>query len=252
MPFFPMLTGLPEGKVNYAASDNSSASDRLRPPASVQAKNRRKRYLDQHPEYFSADLEMAGVCPIDFFLYSLLLFVTAELASSCVHIRNCRGRYLLIFCDGKDPLLYDRLIRRFQTPNEREAEGRAKGFSGILQADLLRSEAKMDALAHPDPNAMLSYKRGPDGEIIAEDEDDIPATREEGQERWRWEMEMRFLKGADYEFDYAAVDDNDDYDDWNEAQEQYFDEEEPEWIFDNGQEENRQKQLTGETGIQDY
>lgn len=36
------------------------ASNQLKPPVSVQAKNRRKRYLDQHPEYFSADLEMAG------------------------------------------------------------------------------------------------------------------------------------------------------------------------------------------------
>lgn len=27
---------------------------------SVLVKNRRKRYLDMHPEYFSADLELAG------------------------------------------------------------------------------------------------------------------------------------------------------------------------------------------------
>ncbi|OKL63950.1 hypothetical protein UA08_00674 [Talaromyces atroroseus] len=185
-------------------SSTGDVTERLKPPASVQAKNRRKRYLDQHPEYFSADLEMA------------------------------------------DPLLYDRLIRRFQTPAEREAEGRAKGFSGILQTDLLRSEAKIDALAHPDPNAMLSYKRGPNGEIIAEDKDDIPATKEEGQKRWQWEMEMRFLKGADYDFDYSAVDENDEYDDWNEEQERYFDEEEPEWILED------QCKLAGETGIQDY
>jgi hypothetical protein len=152
-----------------------------------------------------------------------------------------------------DPLLYDRLIRRFQTPAEREAEGRTKGFSGILQADLLRSEAKMDALAHPDPNAMLSYRRGPNGEIVAEDKDDIPANKEEGEQRWRWEMEMRFLKGADYDFDYETVDENDDYDDWNEEQERYFDEEEPEWILDKEQEGDVQKEkLTGETGIQDF
>lgn len=29
-------------------------------PLSVVVKNRRKRYLDMHPEYFSADLELAG------------------------------------------------------------------------------------------------------------------------------------------------------------------------------------------------
>jgi hypothetical protein len=152
-----------------------------------------------------------------------------------------------------DPLLYDRLIRRFQTPAERETEGRAKGFSGVLQTDILRSEAKIDALAHPDPNAMLSYRRGPDGEIIAEDKEDIPADKEEGEKRWRWEMEMRFLKGADYDFDYKTVDDNDDYDDWNEAQDRYFDDEEPEWVVDRDHlDDDTKTRLQGETGIQDF
>ncbi|KAL1971034.1 hypothetical protein VTN77DRAFT_2868 [Rasamsonia byssochlamydoides] len=213
MPHFPMNTGIPttQGSKDAAASEKKSTTHELKPPASIQVKNRRKRYLEKHPEYFSADLEMA------------------------------------------DPLLYDRLIRRFQTPAEREAEGRAKGFSGILHADLMRSEAKMEALANPDPNAMLSYRRGPDGEIIAEDKDDIPATKEEGEKRWRWEMEMRFLKGADYDFDYKTVDENDEYDDWNEEQERYFDEEEPEWIVEEGHEgEDPKSRLKGETGIQDY
>ncbi|CRG87646.1 hypothetical protein PISL3812_04666 [Talaromyces islandicus] len=193
------------------SASSPPTSSRLKPPASVQVKNRRKRFLDQHPEYFSADLEMA------------------------------------------DPLLYDRLIRRFQTPAERESEGRAKGFSGILQADLLRSEAKMDALAHPDPNAMLSYRQGPNGEIVAEDKEDIPANKEEGEKRWRWEMEMRFLKGADYDFDYEKVDQNEEYDDWNEAQERYFDEEEPEWIIcEDRDNKDSAEHLTGETGIQDF
>ncbi|BDD59541.1 hypothetical protein MPDQ_001055 [Monascus purpureus] len=175
---------------------------------SVLVKNRRKRYLDMHPEYFSADLELA------------------------------------------DPLSYDRLIRRFQTPAERESEGRAKGFSGILQADLARSEAKLDALANPDPNAMFSYSRGPNGEILAEDRDEIPANKEEGEKRWRWEMEMRFLHGFDTDFDYRAVDENDEYDDWNEEQERYFEDEEPEWILEG--EGDIQSRLQGETGIQDF
>lgn len=231
MPFFPMATGLSQQDANDAAS---SASNQLKPPVSVQAKNRRKRYLDQHPEYFSADLEMAGL--------SILVAIQAVLYP-CVD---------LLTCATTDPLLYDRLIRRFQTPAERETEGRIKGFSGILQADLLRSEAKMDALAHPDPNAMLSYRRGPNGEIVAEDKDDIPANKEEGEQRWRWEMEMRFLKGADYDFDYETVDNNDEYDDWNEEQERYFDEEEPEWIFDKEEGNIQKEKLTGETGIQDF
>lgn len=49
MPHFPMDTGFQSSK---------DASDEKHP--SVQVKNRRKRYLDQHPEYFSAELELAG------------------------------------------------------------------------------------------------------------------------------------------------------------------------------------------------
>jgi len=100
---------------------------------------------------------------------------------------------------------------------------------------------------------MLSYRRAPNGEIVAEDRDDIPTTKEEGEKRWRWEMEMRFLKGADYNFDYKTVDENDEYDDWNEEQERYFDEEEPEWIIEDDEDGGDIKQkLQGETGIQDF
>ncbi|KAJ5104900.1 hypothetical protein NUU61_002247 [Penicillium alfredii] len=199
MPHFPMNTGF---------SSKDSSSDQQQP--SVQAKNRRKRYLDLHPEYFSAELELA------------------------------------------DPLLYDRLIRRFQTPQEREAQGRAQGFSGILQADMQRSEAKMDALLHPDPNAMLSYTRGPNGEILAEDRDEIPVSKEEGEKLWRWEMGLRFMRGLDPDFDYTAVDENDEYDDWTEHQDRYFEDEEPEWVVGDARGNEAQAVLQGETGVQDF
>ncbi|KAF7588725.1 hypothetical protein BBP40_005286 [Aspergillus hancockii] len=203
-----MGTGIQLGGVPGATT--STNSDAIPRSPATQVRNRRKCYLDTHPEYFSADLELA------------------------------------------DPLLYDRLIRRFQTPAEREAEGRAKGFSGVLQADLLRSEAKFDALSHPDPHAMLSYSRGPNGEILAEDKDEIPTSKEEGEKLWRWEMTLRFLRGEDSDFDYTAVDENDDYDDWNEEQERYFDDEEPEWMVEGENGGDVQSQLQGETGVQDY
>ncbi|PKY06668.1 hypothetical protein P168DRAFT_316657 [Aspergillus campestris IBT 28561] len=206
MPRFPMGTGVDaeaDGPSKQAESEKTSL------PVVTKVKNRRKRYLDLHPEYFSADLELA------------------------------------------DPLLYDRLIRRFQTPAEREAEGRAKGFSGVLQADLCRSEAKFDALAHPDPHATMSYTRGPHGEILAEDRDEIPGSKEEGEKAWRWEMTMRFLRGEDDDFDYTAVDENDEYDDWSDVQDQYFDDEEPEWAVEGGEADVRSR-LQGETGIQDF
>ncbi|KAJ5280140.1 hypothetical protein N7478_005512 [Penicillium angulare] len=200
MPHFPMNTGF---ELNEDTPSNAKNSF-------IQIKNRRKRYLDLHPEYFSAELELA------------------------------------------DPLLYDRLIRRFQTTQEREAQGREKGFSGVLQADLLRSEAKMDALAHPDPSAMMSYTRGPNGEILAEDRDDIPASKEEGEKQWQWEMGLRFMRGDDPDFDYATVDTNEDYDDLSEQQDEYFEDEEPEWEVDGLRGEDARAQLQGETGIQDF
>lgn len=54
MPFFPMGTGI------QAEKDTSTTSGTMPISPATQVKNRRKRYLDTHPEYFSADLELAG------------------------------------------------------------------------------------------------------------------------------------------------------------------------------------------------
>jgi hypothetical protein len=175
------------------------------------AKNRRKRYLEVHPEYFlDSSLELA------------------------------------------DPLLYDRLIRRFQTAAEREAEGRRKGFSGQMATDLWRAEAKKDALSQPNPNSLFVYDRGPQGQIIEEDKDDIPMTKEEGYTWWVDEMTQRFLRGGDDDFEYAKVDSNTKYDDpeqERDAQDNWFESMESDFDSDG---EGKEKVLTGETGIQDY
>lgn len=39
----------------------SAVDGSLPVPESIRIKNRRKRYLDLHPEYFGSDLELAGV-----------------------------------------------------------------------------------------------------------------------------------------------------------------------------------------------
>ncbi|KAJ9666271.1 hypothetical protein H2201_003705 [Coniosporium apollinis] len=209
MPYFPVQTtptadptSSPSGSTPDLQTADAARAHRIR------IKNRRKRYLDTHPSYFSPALELA------------------------------------------DPLLYDRLVRRFQTPAEREAEGRKKGYSGVLEADLLRSEAKIEALARPDPDAMTSYRRGPNGEILAEEKEDVPLTKEEGWERWKWEMEQRFLGGRDEDFEYRAVDESEEWDDKREEErekeEEYFGEEEPGWMLEDG------RKVTGETGVQDF
>lgn len=99
---------------------------------------------------------------------------------------------------------------------------------------------------------MFSYSRGPNGEILAEDKDEIPTSKEEGEKTWQWEMTLRFIRGEDRDFDYTTVDENDDYDDWNEEQERYFDEEEPEWIVEGTSGDDVRSRLQGETGIQDF
>ncbi|KAI9871601.1 MAG: hypothetical protein M1830_002703 [Pleopsidium flavum] len=181
----------------------------------IRIKNRRKRYLDIHPEYFSPSLELGA------------------------------------------PLLYDRMIRRFQSPTEREAEGRSKGYSGILEADLWRSEAKMEALGNPNTSATFTYKRGPDGEILAEEEDDVPLDKEDGRRTWRKAMEVRFLKGEDGDFEYKSVDESEEYDDRGveerEEEDRYFAEEEPQWVLDGNERSGGGKsKIKGETGIQDF
>ncbi|KAI0975692.1 coiled-coil domain-containing protein-domain-containing protein [Xylaria arbuscula] len=57
-----------------------------------------------------------------------------------------------------DPSLYDALIRRFQSPEEREQEGRAKGFGRVLEVDLLRGEARLSKLAS-------DTRHGPDDQV---------------------------------------------------------------------------------------
>lgn len=143
------------------------------------------------------------------------------------------------------------MIRRFQTTAEREAAGKKAGWSGVMEADLMRSEAKMAALEHPDPNSPLVYRRDASGAITAveQDEEDRPKNKQEGIDKWKYVMEQRFLRGEVGDFEYELVDGNDMYDDWDEetrrVQDEYFDKEAEQFVGDS---EHR----VGETGVQDY
>ncbi|KAL8818199.1 MAG: hypothetical protein Q9191_007993 [Dirinaria sp. TL-2023a] len=180
--------------------------------ARLRIKNRRKRYLDLHPDYFaSPSLELAGL--------------------------PCAQQCLL-------------------QVQEREAEGRKKGYSGTLEADLWRSEAKVQALANPSDASLMTYRRGEGGEIIAEEKDEIPQDKEEGLQRWRKQMELMFLRGEDPDFNYPNVDDSEEFDDRGiedrEAEEDWFDREEPQWTISDCESSTPAHALTGETGVQDF
>ncbi|KAG0128992.1 coiled-coil domain-containing protein-domain-containing protein [Tuber indicum] len=137
-----------------------------------------------------------------------------------------------------DPLLYDRLIRHYQTPSEREAEGRSKGWSGILEADITRSEAKVEALRENPQETLESRAETNQGQTVS--------SKEEAEQVWRETMTLRFLEGRDEEADYATIDGNEEYDDYKQierdAQDAYFDAESP----------SVEGSTFGDTGIQDF
>ena len=107
-----------------------------------------------------------------------------------------------------------------------------------------------DEGAASQPAEDLAYVPGPDGQVLPEDEDEVPKNKEEGMERWREAMTLRFLKGRDTDFSYKEVDENDEWDviEREDAEEHWFDEEEPEWADDSPDD----KEKRGETGVQDF
>lgn len=177
----------------------------------------------------------------------------------------------------EDPLLHDCLVRRFQEPSERAADVAKKGYAGVLEADLWRSEAKMEALrrdsaAKPARGAALPGS-GMDeedetgtrstsdrnGRIYDDDIYEAPANKEEGLRMWREEMEMRFLAGLDEDFEYDIVDagqEDEGSEEEREEEEKWFNEEEESWLeAGDGGEENEnglRPALKGETGVQDF
>jgi hypothetical protein len=132
------------------------------------------------------------------------------------------------------------LIRHYQTPSEREAEGRNKGWSGILEADISRSEAKIEALRDNPQSTLESRAETSQGQTVR--------TKEEAEQVWRETMTLRFLEGRDEEVDYATIDENEEYDNCRQierdAEDAYFDAESPS-VGD-------ATSLSGDTGIQDF
>jgi hypothetical protein len=168
-----------------------------------------------------------------------------------------------------DPLLYDRCIRHFQSAAEREREGKSKGYSGVLEADLWRGEARLDALARQHPDGIRDPAEGIstaertgeatviDGEVVSSrrwdgvdaegtDEEEVKS-KEQGEKLWQAVMRRRFLAGQDGDFDYGPVDANEalDVTEERERADAWFEDEEPAWTEGEGGRE-------GETGVQDF
>jgi len=155
-----------------------------------------------------------------------------------------------------DPLLYDTLIRRFQSPAEREAEGKKKGYARVLEGSLMRGEERLAKMAgsygeqpveqraingggqRAAPSAAADRGAQPEQRPLAfpggmgdEDISQVPWSKEDGKSRWVTFLRDRFVHGGDDEFDYALVDKNEDLDvlERKDREDQWFDDEDPRW-----------------------
>lgn len=140
-----------------------------------------------------------------------------------------------------------------------------------MEADLWRGEARVEAVRkvgsinvdrHTDTKSAESSakdgddKHGDEEEYQKEEgsdtdaDADAPTSKEEGLERWMYEMTMRFLHGLDEDFEYKVVDENEELDEVRirEEQERWFEDEEPRWSGA----ESSDAIVAGETGIQDF
>ncbi|KAK9372616.1 coiled-coil domain-containing protein-domain-containing protein [Lipomyces chichibuensis] len=158
-----------------------------------------------------------------------------------------------------NPLLHDRLIRQFQTVEERQTEGETQGWAGRMYEDLMRAERRLE---------MESVKRAEEsrrqdqGESAVEEvEEEGVESREEGERQWQYLMTLRFLEGLDTDFNYDDVDFDEQWDDLaqlaRDREDEYFDDEEPTWYEADGNGHSMHEQssghvLKGQTGIQDF
>lgn len=155
-----------------------------------------------------------------------------------------------------DPVLYERLVKRFQTPAEREAEAKAKGYGRTLEADLVRGETNLSNLSQSSEYSSRSSSQERDAKVLGgggagtNTWDAEAENKEHGMQLWHAYLEARFVEGLDEEFDYENVDNNDNYDTMaiQDAEDAWFDNEEPGWADGDSQYPVR----GGETGVQDF
>ncbi|PKS13220.1 hypothetical protein jhhlp_000566 [Lomentospora prolificans] len=171
--------------------------------------------------------------------------------------------------------MYEALIRRFQSRAEKDVEAQAKGYSRTLEGDLRRGEAKLAALAaksagepsgvnaEPHVDAWM-HQQALNGDPalpvpkVGTREDVTPLTKERARGLWDEFLTERFVRGEDPDFDYSTVDNDDELDvlERQDAQDAWFDDEEPSWVNSGGDKVDAHTRadtvLEGETGIQDF
>ncbi|KAK0390607.1 hypothetical protein NLU13_0111 [Sarocladium strictum] len=173
-----------------------------------------------------------------------------------IHLHNRRREYLKrhpSYLESKehelaDPVLYERLVKRYQTADERAAEVKAKGYGRTLEADLLRGESRLAALPGSQ-RAQASIPSTDQG--FEQDWARTAADKSDGMNLWHVFLTDRFVHGRDDDFDYTKVDMNDEYDNLirEDAEDAWFDDEEPSMVDDV---DTAHSPRRGETGVQDF
>ncbi|KAK9235260.1 coiled-coil domain-containing protein-domain-containing protein [Lipomyces kononenkoae] len=158
-----------------------------------------------------------------------------------------------------DPLLHDRLIRQFQTADERQAASQTRGWAARMYEDLMRAERRLEMENVKRAGETLRQDLGESA--LAELEDNDITSREEGERQWQYLMTLRFLEGQDTDFDYDEVDFDEQWDDLaqlaRDREDEYFDAEEPKWYEDDDRGDSMDYKsnghtLKGQTGVQDF
>ena len=170
--------------------------------------------------------------------------------------------------------------------NQEQARAAGATGTGSRGPPIATTAPPRVSLAAPEGMSPESASRAPG--FALETELSAPAaTRDEGRERWRAFLRDRFVHGGDDEFDYRAVDENDEYDvlERKDLEDAWFDDEDPGWATEetddgrpsssarasglgdrNGKDEDQDMDgdtrerprspvdriLQGETGIQDF
>jgi hypothetical protein len=134
---------------------------------------------------------------------------------------------------------YERLVARYMTAVQREDAGKKRSFGDLLERGLECAENRMERVRRQED--VLNEEPEEALEDAAE-----PETKEEAWILWQALVEKRFVAGQDGDFDYASVDENDEWDDRDEEDrnklEKWLDGEDPRW----------ERTPQAETGIQDF
>lgn len=160
------------------------------------------------------------------------------------------------------------MVKRFQSAEERSNDVKAKGYGRTLEASLVRGETTLANLRAEEQGNSASASDSAQGCTVNNGPASMPSgldawdddarDKQEGLELWRAFLEDRFVHGRDDEFDYTLVDSDEGYDamEIRDAEDRWFDKEEPSWVGDDDDVDETKASHNGasarETGIQDF